>query len=185
MKIENTPIEGVLLIKPDVFGDSRGYFQESWNERRYAELGFNHQFVQDNLSLSRKGILRGLHLQNPNPQGKLVYVLRGEVFDVAVDVRVGSPSFGQWFGAVLSEDNHYQLYIPKGFAHGFCVTSDEALFAYKCTDFYSPTHELSIAWDDPEIGIEWPVESPQLSAKDKEGLRLRDIHPEQLVPWRR
>ena len=185
MKIENTPIEGVLLIKPDVFGDSRGYFQESWNERRYAELGFEHQFVQDNLSLSRKGILRGLHLQNPNPQGKLVYVLRGEVFDVAVDVRVGSPSFGQWFGAVLSEDNHYQLYIPKGFAHGFCVTSDEALFAYKCTDFYSPTHELSIAWDDPEIGIEWPVESPQLSAKDKEGLRLRDIHPEQLVPWRR
>ena len=185
MKIENTPIEGVLLIKPDVFGDSRGYFQESWNERRYAELGFNHQFVQDNLSLSRKGILRGLHLQNPNPQGKLVYVLRGEVFDVAVDVRVGSPSFGQWFGAVLSEDNHYQLYVPKGFAHGFCVTSDEALFAYKCTDFYSPTHELSIAWDDPEIGIEWPVESPQLSAKDKEGLRLRDIHPEQLVPWQR
>ena len=185
MKIENTHVEGVLLIKPDVFGDSRGYFQESWNERRYAELGFEHQFVQDNLSLSRKGILRGLHLQNPNPQGKLVYVLRGEVFDVAVDVRVGSPSFGQWFGAVLSEDNHYQLYVPEGFAHGFCVTSDEALFAYKCTDFYSPTHELSIAWDDPQIGIEWPVESPQLSAKDKEGLRLRDIHPEQLVPWQR
>ena len=185
MKIDNTALQGVQLITPDVFGDSRGYFQESWNERRYAALGFNHQFVQDNLSLSRKGTLRGLHLQNPNPQGKLVYVLRGEVFDVAVDVRVGSPSFGQWFGAVLSEDNHYQLYIPKGFAHGFCVTSDEALFAYKCTDFYSPTHELSIAWDDPEIGIEWPVESPQLSAKDKEGLRLRDIHPEQLVPWRR
>jgi dTDP-4-dehydrorhamnose 3,5-epimerase len=184
VKIETTSLPGVLLIKPTLFGDSRGYFQESWNQKRYAELGFEHQFVQDNLSLSRKGILRGLHLQNPNPQGKLVYVLRGTVFDVAVDVRAGSPNFGQWFGTVLSEENHHQLFVPEGFAHGFCVTSDEALFAYKCTDFYSPASELSIAWNDPDLAIPWPLENPILSGKDQEGLNLKDLSLDQLVPWK-
>ena len=183
MKIVETSLPGVLLIQPDVFGDSRGYLFESWNERRYSELGFRHNFVQDNLSLSRKGTLRGLHLQNPNPQGKLVSVLRGKVFDVAVDVRAGSPSFGRWFGTFLSEENHHQLYIPEGFAHGFCVTSEEALFTYKCTNFYSPKTEICIAWNDPDIGIDWPIETPIISEKDALGIRLKAINAHQLVTW--
>ena len=183
MIIEQTHLAGVLLIKPDVFGDARGYFQESWNQRCYAEAGFNRDFVQDNLSLSKKGILRGLHFQNPGAQGKLVYVLRGEVFDVAVDVRADSPTFGQWYGTYLSEENHHQLFVPEGFAHGFCVTSDMALFAYKCTSFYHPASEYSIAWNDPDIGIDWPIDTPELSTKDKEGLRLIDLPKEILSVW--
>ncbi|MFN5745473.1 MAG: dTDP-4-dehydrorhamnose 3,5-epimerase [Methylococcaceae bacterium] len=181
MIIDTTPLEGVLLITPDVFGDERGYFQESWNRRRYAEAGLDREFVQDNLSLSRKGILRGLHFQNPGPQGKLVSVVRGEVFDVAVDVRAGSATFGQWFGVTLSEHNHQQLFVPEGFAHGFCVTSDVALFSYKCTAFYNPKTEFSLCWDDPDIGIDWPITNPELSAKDQAGRRLKDFLVEELT----
>ncbi len=180
MMIETTPLSGVLLIKPDVFGDARGFFLETWNRQRYAEAGLDRDFVQDNVSLSRGGILRGLHFQNPGPQGKLVQVLKGEVFDVAVDIRVGSPTFGQWYGVTLSEENHYQLYVPENFAHGFCVTSDYALFAYKCTDFYDPSAEFSLRWDDPDIGIRWPIEAPQLSAKDRVANLLKEFPPESL-----
>lgn len=182
MKIQETKLPGVLLISPDVFGDHRGYFKETWNRRKFAEAGLDLEFVQDNLSYSRKGILRGLHFQNPQPQGKLVQALQGEVFDVAVDIRKGSPTFGEWFGAVLSAENHLNLYVPPGFAHGFCVLSEMALFAYKCTDFYSPSTEHSIRFDDPDIGINWPLDGqPSLSAKDEKGLLLKDF-PEALLP---
>lgn len=183
MIIETTSLPGVLLIKPDVFGDSRGYFLESWNCRRYAEAGLDRDFVQDNLSLSRRGILRGLHFQNPNAQGKLVQVLQGEVFDMAVDIRLGSPTFGQWYGAILSEENHHQLWVPEGFAHGFCVTSETALFSYKCTEFYNPATEFSLRWDDPDLGVAWPIENPILSAKDQGALRLKDFPRESLPVW--
>ncbi|XSG84176.1 MAG: dTDP-4-dehydrorhamnose 3,5-epimerase [Methylohalobius sp. ZOD2] len=180
MKVTKTSLPGVLLIEPDVFGDARGFFMESWNRRRYGEAGLKVDFVQDNLSLSRKGILRGLHYQWPQPQGKLVQVLRGAVFDVAVDIRRGSPTFGHWVGYELSVDNHRQLYVPEGFAHGFCVLSNEALFAYKCTDFYQPKTEYSLRWDDPDIGIDWPVAEPMLSDKDRNGYCLKDLPPEAL-----
>jgi dTDP-4-dehydrorhamnose 3,5-epimerase len=171
----------VLLIEPERFGDPRGYFLETWREERYREAGIKDRFVQDNLSRSTRGILRGLHLQHPNDQGKLVYALCGEVFDVAVDVRVGSPTFGQWTGAALSDADHRQLWIPRGFAHGFCVTSEYALFAYKCTAPYSAAHELGVRWDDPALGISWPVgKDPLLSTKDKALPRLADIDPSRL-----
>jgi dTDP-4-dehydrorhamnose 3,5-epimerase len=183
MIIETTPLAGLLLIKPDVFGDSRGFFQETWNLRRYTEEGLDRHFVQDNLSFSRKGTLRGLHFQNPHAQGKLVYVLQGEVFDVAVDVRADSPTFGQWYGVTLSAENHQQLFVPEGFAHGFCVTSETALFAYKCTDFYRPDLEFSIQWNDPEIGIDWPVTDPQLSEKDRQAQPLAEFARDSLAVW--
>lgn len=182
MIIEATPLPGVLLIKPDVFGDQRGYFQESWNRRKFEEQGLHLDFVQDNQSFSRQGILRGLHFQNPYPQGKLVQASLGEVFDVAVDIRRGSPSFGRWFGVVLSGENHLQLYVPPGFAHGFCVLSETALFAYKCTDFYHPETEHSLRFDDPDLGIDWPLPGqPTLSGKDEKALRLKDF-PEAQLP---
>lgn len=180
MKVEETGLPGVLLIIPRVFGDPRGCFFETWNRRRFGEAGLNFDFVQDNVSVSRKGILRGLHFQNPQAQGKLVQALQGEVFDVAVDIRRGSPTFGRWFGSLLSEENRTQLFIPAGFAHGFCVTSDTALFSYKCTDFYSPSTEFTLRWDDPDIGIEWPVADPELSAKDAQALNLADFPAENL-----
>lgn len=181
MNIEQTPLPGVLLVHPDVFGDHRGYFKESWNQRKYAEQGLAVDFVQDNLSFSRKGILRGLHFQNPMAQGKLVQALQGEVFDVAVDIRKGSPHFGQWYGVVLSAENHLQLYVPEGFAHGFCVLSDTALFAYKCTEFYNPQTEFSLRYDDPDIGIAWPLDGePSLSAKDINAVSLKDFPAESL-----
>ena len=183
MNIETTPLAGLLLITPDVFGDERGFFQETWNLRRYTEAGLDRDFLQDNLSLSRKGILRGLHFQNPGPQGKLVYVLQGEVFDVAVDVRADSPTFGQWYGVTLSAENHQQLFVPEGFAHGFCVTSETALFAYKCTDFYNPKAEFSLLWNDPDIGIEWPITNPELSDKDRNGQPLSDFSRTSLTVW--
>lgn len=183
MIVETTPLSGVLLFKPDVFGDSRGYFLESWNRRRYAEQGLDRDFVQDNLSFSRRGILRGLHFQNPGPQGKLVQVLVGEVYDVAVDIRLGSPTFGRWFGVILSEANHHQLYVPEGFAHGFCVTSETAMFSYKCTDFYNPAAEFSLRWDDPDLAIPWPIENPSLSAKDRDGRLLKEFPRESLAKW--
>lgn len=182
MKVESTSLPGVLLIEPKVFGDHRGYFFESWNRKNFEEQGIRLDFVQDNLSFSRQGILRGLHFQKPNSQGKLVQVLQGEVFDVAVDIRLGSPHFGQWFGVHLSAENHKQLYVPEGFAHGFCVLSDAALFSYKCTDTYNPKAEYSLRYDDPDIGIRWPIEAaPTLSAKDADALCLKDF-PTELLP---
>ena len=168
MEVVKTPIEDVLLIKPQVFGDERGYFVETWQKERYEAAGINLPFVQDNHSKSTKGILRGLHFQKQHPQGKLVMVSLGEVFDVAVDIRKGSPTFGKWFGAILNQENQNQLWIPPGMAHGFVVLSDVAHFHYKCTDFYHPGDEGSIRWNDPTIGIDWPYkEEPVLSAKDQ------------------
>jgi len=173
----------VLLIEPKRFGDHRGYFQETFHAERYAEHGIRLPFVQDNLSRSVNGILRGLHLQNPQPQGKLVYVLEGAVYDVAVDVRVGSPRFGVWSAVMLTAADPCQLWVPPGFAHGFCVTSDTALFAYKCTDLYAPKNELSVLWNDPDLKIPWPVAAPHLSAKDQSGSRLREIDPARLPKY--
>ena len=166
MNVHETDLPGVLILEPRVFGDDRGFFMETWNGRRYGDLGIPNHFVQDNLSYSVRGVLRGLHFQNPMAQGKLVCVLRGEVFDVAVDIRVGSPTFGRWTGVTLSAENKRQFWVPEGFAHGFVVTGEDALFSYKCTDYYAPEHDGSILWDDPEIGIKWPVEEPTLSEKD-------------------
>lgn len=175
MEILSTRLPGVVLLQPQVFGDERGFFMETWNRQRYAAAGLPEDFVQDNLSFSRHGVLRGLHFQQPGPQGKLVSVLQGAVFDVAVDIRQGSPTFGQWEGYELSAENRRQLYVPEGFAHGFCVTSETALFAYKCTRYYAPEHEGSILWNDPDIGIDWPLTEVELSAKDRDAPRLRDM----------
>jgi dTDP-4-dehydrorhamnose 3,5-epimerase len=180
VKVTAMSLPEVLLIEPQRFGDARGYFMETYRQERYRNAGIDLGFVQDNLSRSTRGILRGLHLQHPSDQGKLVYVLAGEVFDVAVDVRVGSPRFGKWTGAVLSADDHRQLWIPTGFAHGFCVTSESALFAYKCTAPYSAADELGVIWNDPAIGIVWPLADPTLSAKDAALPRLADIDPARL-----
>ncbi len=163
------PIEGLYIIEPQVFGDDRGYFMETYNLQEFEAAGLATAFVQDNQSKSRRGVLRGLHFQKKHPQGKLVRVLSGEVFDVAVDLRKGSVTFGQWQGVILSGENKKQFYVPEGFAHGFLVLSGEAIFAYKCTDFYHPEDEGGILWNDPEIGIEWPLAAgmvPSLSAKD-------------------
>lgn len=175
MNIVKTKLPGVVIIEPHVFGDARGFFMETWREDRYAEAGLPERFVQDNLSFSQKGVVRGLHFQNPNSQGKLVYVLQGEVFDVAVDIRIGSPSFSRWKGVRLSGENKRQFYIPAGFAHGFCVMSETALFAYKCTDGYNPQAEHGIIWNDPDVSIEWPVREPVLSEKDQRYGRLKDL----------
>ena len=183
MTLTETSLPGVLLVETRVFGDARGRFQETWNRRRYAEAGLDVPFVQDNVSVSARGVLRGLHLQNPHPQGKLVSVLHGAVYDVAVDVRPDSPHFGQWVGYELTESNGRQLYVPPGFAHGFVVTSETATFLYKCTDFYAAHAELSIRWDDPDIGITWPVAEPVLSPKDAAAPRLRDVPAERLRPF--
>lgn len=180
MKISSMSLPEVLLIEPKRFGDARGYFLETWHEERYAAAGIKLDFVQDNLSRSAHGILRGLHLQHPNAQGKLVYVLEGEVFDAAVDVRVGSPNFGKWTGALLSGEDHRQLWIPPGFAHGFCVTSETAMFAYKCTALYSVADEVGVVWNDPAFSIPWPVAEPRLSAKDAALPRLAEIDPARL-----
>ena len=180
MKVERTALPGVLILEPKVFGDARGFFMETWNRSRYAEAGLPGEFVQDNVSYSRHGVLRGLHYQSPRAHGKLVHVLEGEVFDVAVDVRVGSPTFGRWAGATLSAQNRRQLWIPPGFAHGFCVTGETALFCYKCTELYAPEHEGSILWNDPAIGIAWPLEHPTLSAKDAAAPPLAAVSPARL-----
>lgn len=181
MNVTETKLPGVLVFEPRVFGDERGFFMESFNARRYAEYGLPEKFVQDNVSRSARGVLRGLHFQNPQAQGKLVSVLEGEVFDVAVDIRVGSETFGEWFGVALSSENKKQLYVPPDFAHGFVVTSEVALFSYKCTDYYSPESEGSILYSDPEIGIDWPLESPTLSEKDRTAPTLSGT-PEDSLP---
>ncbi|CAB5521656.1 dTDP-4-dehydrorhamnose 3,5-epimerase [Stutzerimonas stutzeri] len=176
MKIIETSIPDVLIIEPKVFGDERGFFYESFNAAAFeAATGLQRQFVQDNHSKSQRGVLRGLHYQIQQPQGKLVRVVAGEVFDVAVDLRKSSPSFGRWVGTHLSAQNQRQLWIPEGFAHGFVVLSESAEFLYKTTDYYAPEHERSLLWNDPELGIEWPFdEPPQLSAKDQAGKCLSD-----------
>ena len=175
MKVIATRLPGVMIIEPKVFGDARGFFMETWNQARYLEHGLPAVFVQDNVSFSSKGVLRGLHFQNPNAQGKLVYVLQGEVFDVAVDIRLGSPTFGQSASVSLSSENKRQFYVPAGFAHGFCVKSETALFAYKCTEMYQPQSEYGVNWQDPDLGIQWPIEKPLLSEKDVIYPRLKDI----------
>ena len=184
MKIVETAIPEVLLIEPDVFGDQRGFFLETWNRERYLAAGFpDVSFVQDNHSRSCKGVLRGLHFQLNHPQGKLVQVVTGAVFDVAVDIRVGSPTFGKWVGYELTEENHRQLWVPPGFAHGFCVLSDMVDFTYKCTDLYRPDDEGGVAWNDPEIGIDWPLEALNLSGKDQNYTTLAAISEEKLPTY--
>ena len=177
MKVVPTAIPDVLIFEPRVFGDERGFFLESWNAREFdSAVGVKVQFVQDNHSRSRRGVLRGLHYQIKQPQGKLVRVARGRVFDAVVDLRKSSATFGRWVGAELSEDNHRQFWIPPGFAHGFLVLSESADFIYKATDYYAPEHERCLIWNDPTVGINWPVNmEPILSAKDRAGLPLRDV----------
>ena len=174
MKIRSTALQRVKLIEPDVYGDPRGFFLEYFNQPRFRDEGLDLSFAQLNHSRSGRGVLRGLHYQLRQPQGKLVQVISGEVFDVAVDIRAGSPSFGQWVGEILSESNHRQLYVPPGFAHGFCVLSDSADFLYLCTDVYRPDDEYGIAWDDPALNIAWPGEHFSLSKKDQDWPRLAD-----------
>lgn len=181
MQVRPTALPEVLLVEPRVFGDERGYFLETWHGPRYEAAGLPGRFVQDNLSYSARGVLRGLHFQlPPHAQGKLVYALQGEVFDVAVDVRRGSPTFGRWVGAHLSGENKRQLYIPEGFAHGFYVVSEQALFAYKCTDVYDAACERGVLWSDPAIGIQWPNDSPTLSEKDGAAPLLGALAPDDL-----
>lgn len=182
MKVMTTAIPGVLIVEPRVFGDHRGYFLESWQQTRYGNAGLPEHFVQDNQALSSRGVLRGLHVQHPHSQGKLVQVLQGEVFDVAVDIRLGSPTFGRWEAVRLSGEHPRQFYVPPGFAHGYLVLSDTALFLYKCSEYYHPEHEYSVLWNDPALAINWPLEvEPKLSDKDRQGLRLHDI-PEDRLP---
>jgi dTDP-4-dehydrorhamnose 3,5-epimerase len=183
MKVAQTKLPGVMVFEPDVFGDARGWFAEIFSSKRYEEAGLKLSFVQDNVSFSEKNVLRGLHFQYPHSQGKLVQALSGEVFDVAVDIRVGSPTFGQWFGETLSAKNHKQMYIPPGFAHGFYALSDNTLFSYKCTDYYSPATEGGIIWNDPDIGITWPADAPKISKKDTNYPRLKDIPKDKLPKY--
>ncbi len=175
MNIIATDLDGVIIIEPDIFADSRGFFMETYNQDRYKEAGIAGSFVQDNLSCSVKGVLRGLHFQVKRPQAKLVQVVTGEIFDVAVDIRPGSSTFGKWVGVYLSERNKRQLFIPEGLAHGFCVISETAHFLYKCSDFYFQHDEGGIIWSDPDIGIDWPVKDPIVSEKDKQLPRLSGI----------
>lgn len=181
MNVIETDLPGVLLIEPDVFEDARGYFMETFNSRRFESAGIPGRFVQDNHSRSAHGVLRGLHYQEPRPQGKLVRTVRGEIFDVAVDIRRGSPTFLRWTGAELSDRNRRMLWIPPGFAHGFCVTSDEADVIYKCTELWNGDADRVIRWDDPAIGIDWPIAEPVLSEKDATATLIADA--EVLPEW--
>ena len=175
MKVIETALPGVLIIEPKVFGDHRGFFLETFQVDRYREAGITLPFVQDNHSRSQRGVLRGLHFQKTRPQGKLVSVSRGAVYDVAVDIDPASATYGQFVGVELNDDNHRQMWIPPGYAHGFCVLSEVADFQYKCTDFYFPADEGGLLWNDPDVGIPWPITEPQLSAKDIDNPRLRDL----------
>lgn len=182
MHVAQTRLAGVVVLVPDIFRDARGDFSETWSARRYAELGLPREFIQDNVSRSWKNVVRGLHLQSPPmEQAKLVAVAAGEIFDVAVDVRVGSPTFGRWAGEILSAENRKQLFIPEGFAHGFCALSTEAIVAYKCTQYYAREAELGLRWNDPAIGIAWPVEAPVLSERDAQAPLLSQV-PEARLP---
>lgn len=180
MKVIETSLPGCKVIEPTVFGDSRGFFFETWNATRFAELGLNGSFVQSNISSSSRGVLRGLHYQWPRAQGKLVTVLQGEVYDVAVDIRRGSPTFGKWEAVMLSEQNRRQFWIPPGFAHGFAVVSETALFNYLCTDVYVKEDDAAVRWNDADIAVDWPISGPILSAKDEAAPFLKDIAEERL-----
>jgi dTDP-4-dehydrorhamnose 3,5-epimerase len=180
VRVVETELPGVVIIEPRVFRDERGYFLETWNDQVYADAGLNLRFVQDNLSYSERGVLRGLHYQEPYPQGKLVSVAAGEVFDVAVDIRVGSPTFARWIGVTLSAENQRRLYIPEGYAHGFVVVSNGAIFTYKVTELYRPDCDAAIRWDDPTIAIDWPLTTPNLSPKDANAPLLTDVAEERL-----
>ena len=184
MKVSETGLPGVLVVEPKIHSDSRGYFLETFNAERYLGAGVPDYFVQDNLSFSKANVLRGLHFQHPNGQGKLVYAVEGEIFDVAVDVRDGSPNFAHWSAEILSADNGLQLYIPEGFAHGFCVLSETARVAYKCTAAYDAKAEMTIRWDDPDIAIAWPLTDPLVSKKDAAAPLLRDIARKRLPKYR-
>jgi dTDP-4-dehydrorhamnose 3,5-epimerase len=183
MKIVGTSMDDVKLVEPDVFGDERGCFFEGWNRARYEEAGIRGNFVQDNISFSQEGTLRGLHFQNPHAQCKLISVLKGEIFDVAVDIRIGSPTFGKWMGEYLAWENKKQIYIPEGFAHGFLVTKGPAIVQYKCTDFYHPECEASIRYDDPDIGVGWPSGPYTVSAKDSVGKAFAEIDRSMLFEY--
>src|SRR6185312_10182115 len=183
MKVIETALPGALVLEPQVFGDARGFFYESYNEAKYRAAGVDHRFVQSNVSRSARGVLRGLHYQWPNLQGKLVGVLEGEVYDVAVDIRRGSPTFGRWTAAMLTVENKRQFWIPEGFAHGFCVVSDYATFVYQCTALYDRAADAGIRWNDAQLAIDWPVAEPLLSDKDKGTPFLADVPPEQLPAY--
>jgi dTDP-4-dehydrorhamnose 3,5-epimerase len=180
MKVIETALPGALILEPQVFGDARGFFYESYNEAKYLAAGVDHRFVQSNVSRSARGVLRGLHYQWPNPQGKLVSVLEGEVYDVAVDIRRGSPTFGQSIGVMLTADNHRHFWVPEGFAHGFCVLSEFATFTYQCTALYDAKADAGIRWNDADLGIDWPLSAPLLSDKDGKTPLLKDVAPERL-----
>ncbi|WP_028313251.1 dTDP-4-dehydrorhamnose 3,5-epimerase [Desulfatibacillum aliphaticivorans] len=184
MKIQETSLPGVLIVEPSVFSDHRGLFMETYHSDRFAAHGLDVKFVQDNLSLSGENVLRGLHYQIKHVQTKLVQAVQGRIFDVAVDVRKGSPSFGQWTGAVLDDESHRQMFIPAGFAHGFCVLSKEARVCYKCDALYAPGDEGTLLWSDPDVGVEWPLSDPILSEKDQAGPRLKDIPPNRLPVYK-
>jgi dTDP-4-dehydrorhamnose 3,5-epimerase len=175
MNIISASISDLLIVEPDVFNDNRGFFMETYHQKRYEDHGIKETFVQDNLSYSVKNTLRGLHFQSKHPQSKLIFVIAGEIYDVVVDIRKGSPTFGKWVGVVLSEENKKQLFVPKGFAHGFCVLSAFAYLAYKCSDIYHPDDESGILWSDPEIAVKWPVINPIISPKDQKLPRLSEI----------
>ncbi|MBB5209792.1 dTDP-4-dehydrorhamnose 3,5-epimerase [Chiayiivirga flava] len=183
MKVTETRLPGCVVIEPRVFGDERGFFYESWNAQRFADAGLDLRFVQGNVSSSSRGVLRGLHYQWPNPQGKLVSVLEGEVYDVAVDIRRGSPTFGRWTAVMLTADNKRHLWIPEGFAHGFAVVSERAVFSYMCTALYDAPADAGIRWNDAAIGIDWPLGAPQLSPKDATAPFLADVPPERLPTY--
>lgn len=180
MKVIASSLPGVYVIEPNVFGDHSGFFMESYQKQRYMDNGIDTIFVQDNISFSVRNTLRGLHYQYPRGQAKLVQVLQGEIFDVAVDIRKGSPTWGQWFGVTLSSENKRQVFVPDGYAHGFCVISETALFTYKCSDYYLPEDEGGIRWDDPHIGIQWPVKRPILSDRDQNNSGLNEIPADRL-----
>ena len=175
MKVTETELEGVVIIEPKVFGDHRGFFKETYHQKRYAELGIDAEFVQDNFSRSSYGVLRGLHFQKTKPQGKLIQCLKGEIYDVIVDIDQDSSTYGKYVGVYLNDTNHKQVYVPPGYAHGFCVVSETVDISYKCTDFYYPEDEGGLIWNDPDVGIEWPVDDPKLSEKDTVHPTLKEL----------
>jgi dTDP-4-dehydrorhamnose 3,5-epimerase len=183
MKVRQSPFAGLLIIEPEYHHDDRGFFAEVWSTRRYAEAGIRETMVQENTSFSKRGVLRGMHFQNPVAQGKLISVVEGEIFDVVVDLRVGSPTFGKWHGEVLSRTNGLQFFVPVGFAHGFVVTGDSAMILYKCTEYYNRVTEKTILWNDPDLAIKWPVASPFVSEKDQKGRRLKELLPDELFEF--
>ena len=184
LKFSETSLPGVKLIKPDIYKDPRGFFMEVYHKQRYSEVGIEKSFVQDNYSHSKQDTLRGLHYQLNHPQGKIIYVIRGEIIDVAVDIRRGSPDFGKWTSVNLSSENGYQVYIPEGFAHGFCVLSETADVIYKCTDFYTPGDDFGLLWSDPDMNIDWPVSAPSLSEKDLKNPKLSEISRDLLPAYK-